>query len=81
MTVKSHNSRGDTGMSSVKALPIPMPGKTRKVGDECPYCLGILIAHRGSIVWYLRCRSHECPSAHMFYLSEEEERIIRDAQK
>ncbi len=59
-----------------KALPIPMPHIIRHVGYECPYCEGELIAHRGATTWYLLCNSHPCPSAHMFYLSEEEEKLI-----
>lgn len=63
-------------MSKVKALPIPMLGKIREVGDECPYCDGKLVAHHGATTEYLRCDSHQCPSAHMFYLSEDEEKLI-----
>lgn len=67
----------------MKALSMPLPGHDhiRKVGDECPYCEGFLIAHRGATTWYLLCKQYPCPSPHMFYLSEEEERIIQNEQK
>ncbi len=66
-------------IETTKARSLPVPGFVRKSGDICPYCDGILLAHRGATTWYLRCANHQAPTSHMFYLSDEEIQLILTA--